>query len=88
MLDLNLDSKKVDEGVVLKNCNMCGKAFDIWDIQANFCYRSHIGYGSIYDGEMVDVSLCCGCFDKIMNVIIPMCQEPPIKDIQSFSNIN
>ena len=32
-----------------KICSMCGKKFDMWDEQEDFCFVRHIGYGSKYD---------------------------------------
>ncbi len=62
----------------LKKCTMCGKEFDLWDEQENFCFDHHIGYGSKYDGDKVRLNLCCDCFDKVIDTIIPMCKESPI----------
>jgi hypothetical protein len=57
---------------------MCGKEFDIWDKQENFCFCHRVGYGSRHDGDDIRLNLCCDCFDKVLDVIIPMCQESPI----------
>lgn len=62
----------------MKKCTMCGKEFDMWDEQENFCFEHNVGYGSKYDMEKVNVNLCCDCFDKVMDMIIPMCKESPI----------
>ena len=50
-------------------CTMCGKQLDMWDKQEELCFRSHIGYGSKYDTTIVDVRLCCDCFDKLIDHI-------------------
>lgn len=70
------------ERLNLKNCSMCGKDFNVWDEQAGFCFKSRIGYGSIYDGEVICMDLCCECFDKIMEIIIPMCRVNPIHEAE------
>lgn len=54
----------------MKKCNMCGKEFDMWDEQENFCFTHYVGYGSKYDFNKVDLKLCCDCFDKVMDFII------------------
>lgn len=46
-----------------KTCSMCGKKFDMWDEQEDFCFVRHIGYGSKYDMMGLYLNLCCDCFD-------------------------
>ncbi len=60
---------------------MCGKKFDTWDEQENFGIHSIPGYGSKYDGDRIELDLCCECFDKVMDIIVPMCQESPIREV-------
>ena len=56
-------------------CNMCGKQFDIYDTQEDFSiYRENIGYGSKYDGNSVELDLCCECADKLFDA----CKLSPI----------
>lgn len=58
-----------------KCCNFCGKELDLFDIQADFSIRKNpVGYGSVHDLESVDLRLCCGCFDLIVNT----CMISPI----------
>lgn len=64
-----------------KKCNMCGKEFDCWDEQENFCFEHKIGYGSIHDGEQIIINLCCDCFDKVIDVVVPMCETNPLNEI-------
>ena len=61
-----------------KVCNMCGKTFDLWDHQENFCFDHHIGYGSAHDFERIQLNLCCQCFDKVIDWILPQCKYNPI----------
>ena len=63
-------------------CNMCGKELDVWDLQENQDYSLHtkIGYGSKHDGDNVNLDLCCDCFDKILDKIIPLCKHNPITE--------
>ena len=59
-------------------CNVCGKDFDMWDEQEEFGLHYCVGYGSKYDGETINVDLCCECFDKLMDsYIIPKSMIPP-----------
>ena len=50
-------------------CTLCGKKMDMWDRQEDFKLNYHVGYGSKYDTTIVDVRLCCDCFDKIIDHI-------------------
>ena len=52
-----------------KICSMCGKKFDMWDEQEDFCFVRHIGYGSKYDMMGLYLNLCCDCFDKSASIL-------------------
>ena len=58
-------------------CNACGKTLDIFDIQNDFSLHRHIQYGSVHDGEVLNVRFCCDCMDKIISVcrISPVTEE-------------
>ena len=47
-----------------KVCNMCGKTFDLWDHQEDFCFDRHIGYGSAHDFERMQLNLCANASIK------------------------
>ena len=64
----------------VKICNMCGKTFDFWDNQESFCFDHYIGYGSTHDFERIRLNLCCNCFDKVIDWIIPQCKHDPISE--------
>ena len=61
-----------------KICNMCGKTFNFWDNHENFCLERSVGFGSKYDLHHIRLNLCCGCFDKVIDWIIPQCKHDPI----------
>ena len=63
-----------------KICSMCGKKFDMWDEQEDFCFVRHIGYGSKYDMKGLYLNLCCDCFDKIADWFLPLCVQNPLRD--------
>ena len=69
----------------MKRCTMCGKKFDMWDEQENFCFEHRLGYGSKNDGDVVRLKLCCGCFDRIVDIISPMSKEKIIASPQEWS---
>lgn len=50
-------------------CNVCGSELDFWDQLEDFGLHKRIGYGSIHDGEKIDLRLCCKCFDKYITLI-------------------
>jgi len=62
-------------------CNICGKEFDKWDKQEKFGFHYKIGYGSNYDLTKIDLNMCCGCFDKLLDYILPQCKIDPLTDI-------
>ena len=52
----------------------------MWDTQENFGFHHHVGYGSEFDGEVINLDLCCECFDKLMKKhILPNCRISPIE---------
>lgn len=55
-------------------CNLCGKIFDYFDDQHAFKLVRRLGYGSIHDGEDMELDLCCSCMDKL----IEKCKISPI----------
>ena len=57
-------------------CSLCGKELDDWDIHNDVHIHKRLGYGSIHDGAMLDLRLCCDCLDKL----IYMCRVSPIMD--------
>jgi hypothetical protein len=59
---------------------MCGNEFNEWDTQEDFGFHYSVGYGSKFDGDIIDLDLCCGCFDKIMDWIIPQCKTNPVTE--------
>lgn len=60
-------------------CNKCGKKLDMWDVQEDFSMERHLGYGSRYDGDHLDLDLCCECMDKI----IEECAIPPVESLRN-----
>lgn len=59
-------------------CNVCGKEFDMWDEQEDLGLHTRFGYGTKFDGDSIDLDICCNCFDKLMDKFIPMCKINPI----------
>lgn len=58
-----------------EQCNKCGKFLDLWDFQEDFSLRRFLGYGTKYDGERLEIKLCCECMEKL----IDECKISPIK---------
>lgn len=57
-----------------KVCNRCGKELDFFDCQEDYSIHKHVGYGSKLDYCIVDLQLCCECFDRLVEecVISPV----------------
>lgn len=65
-------------------CNMCGNRFDFWNEQEDFSFQRYIGYGSRYDFSHIDICLCCDCFDKVMDWLLPQCRKDPLSDYDVY----
>lgn len=59
-------------------CNLCGKEFDKLDELEGFGVHTRFGYGSKFDGDNVELDLCCECLDKLMDKLIRECKINPI----------
>ena len=67
-------------------CSMCEKELDEFDLQEKFSFKRYIGYGSKYDMNILDVKLCCGCFDKILDTLLPMFKIKPLTEYEIVSD--
>lgn len=47
-------------------CSICGKKLNTLDKELGFKYNGKVGYGSVHDGEHIQLNICCDCFDKIV----------------------
>lgn len=65
-------------------CNLCGEDFDGWDEQEGFGFNHRMGYGSSYDGMLVDLDLCCNCMDRLLDHLIPKCKINPVVEDSCF----
>lgn len=62
-------------------CNVCGNDFDQWDEQEGYAMNYHCGYGSQFDGNNIQLDLCCGCFDELLKeYILPKCKINPMSE--------
>lgn len=64
----------------LTRCNVCGKTFSIFDEQEKIGLHTTIGYGSKHDGDIIDLDICCSCFDKLIDKLKSQCVINPIKE--------
>ena len=61
-----------------RTCHLCGKQFHFWDERQDFSFSRHVGYGSKYDRTDIALNLCCHCFDKVMDWLLPQCAVDPV----------
>ncbi len=63
-------------------CNYCGKEMDLYDTLQSFTIHRMVGYGSVHDGETVNLRLCCECFDKIVGgcKVSPITKESDVNE--------
>lgn len=57
-------------------CNHCGKVFDLWDTQEGFSIKKRLGYGTKFDGDELNMNLCCDCMEQLIDdcLISPIIQ--------------
>ena len=41
-------------------------------------FQCHPNY---HDGCQVKLQLCCGCFDRVLDMVVPLCRTTPITDL-------
>lgn len=49
-------------------CSRCGATLDVCDRQSGLSFIKDMGYGSKFDGEKIEISLCCDCTDFIIEI--------------------
>ena len=67
-------------------CSMCSNKLDEFDLQENFSFKRYIGYGSKYDMNIFEARLCCDCFDKILDAVLPMFKINPLSEYEIVSD--
>lgn len=70
--------KFLESRLISTECTMCGKTLDEDDMFENYGADMHIGYGSKYDMSHIRFQLCCDCFDRLLDMVIPLCKTNPI----------
>ena len=58
-------------------CNVCGQALDE---QEHIGLHTKIGYGSRHDGDIIDLDICCNCFDSLIDKLTSRCMINPIHE--------
>ena len=60
-----------------RRCNMCGRKLDLIDLRCGFSLYERMGYGTKYDGDMLDLHLCCECIESLIEecVLSPISTE-------------
>lgn len=64
----------------IRYCNICGGQMDYWDVNEDFTIHTYAGYGSRYDGEEIELHVCCDCMGKLIEKcsISPIVREPDV----------
>lgn len=65
----------MERTVNTKVCNICGMKIDHVNKFEGFTASEKIGYGSIHDGETLDLHVCSDCMDRM----VASCRVSPIK---------
>lgn len=69
--------------MIIRKCNKCGKLFDDLDTQEELSIHTLLGYGSKYDGHVIQLDLCCDCLDEL----IESCKISPIISYRGESGV-
>lgn len=64
----------------LTRCNVCGQLFTDLDEKEHIGLHSKIGYGSKHDGDIIDLDICCSCFDNLIDKLASRCMINPIHE--------
>lgn len=57
-------------------CNVCGRDFDETDAREDYSVHKTMGYGTKFDGDTIDLHLCCECMEKL----IEGCKVSPVEE--------
>ena len=71
----------------MKRCTMCGNKLDFAEANGNFSFQHRIGYGSKHDGDVICLTLCSDCLDKVVDVLSMMNREKIVFSPQELSEI-
>ena len=62
---------------IIRLCNKCGKEIREYD-DFNISYQ--YGYGSLHDGDNLNLDLCNVCLDEITTYLINNCTINPVTE--------
>jgi hypothetical protein len=66
-------------------CTMCSKVLDEIDKEQDFHFKQWIGYGSKHNLNIFEARLCCDCFDKVLDAVLPMFKSNPLTEYEIVS---
>lgn len=58
-------------------CSMCKGDLDVYD---DFKIKHLIGFGSVRDGDTLDLKLCNSCLDSLVDFLVEKCETTPVKE--------
>ena len=64
-------------------CTMCGTEINRL-LEWYYSYKGFFGYGSKYDEERIELTLCCDCIDRVVDLIRPLCKTDPLPGLDIF----
>lgn len=48
-------------------CNICGKPLNDFDLHEDLSIKKErLGYGTVHDGDGLNLSICCACLDALV----------------------
>lgn len=67
------------DNLIRQVCNVCGRDLDEVDVQEDYGIHKVMGYGTKFDGDTLDLHLCCNCMENL----IDSCAVSPIPTAES-----
>lgn len=63
-----------------KLCNICGTKMELHDIYADFTIHKLLGYGTEFDGDLLDLHICNDCMSKLIHkcVVSPIIENEEV----------
>ena len=92
LIDKLVETKKLAETEekgtykAIRVCSICGKRFDNLDIQEDHRIKHYFGYGSRYDLQIFEADLCLSCFDKIIDMVLPLFPSSPLREYDNYAD--
>lgn len=81
-----MKAEKEDEYIAIKVCDICGRTYEFLDVQASKSNTIYLGFGSKYDLNIFNYDVCCECFDKMIDLVLPLFPKSPLDECDFYND--